>query len=198
MRINHVLVDYENVQPRDLALLKEGPFRIKVFLGPHQAKVPVALAAAMQVHGANAEYVPLETIGTNALDFHIAYYIGVLSNREPSAFFHVISKDSGFDPLIRHLKGKGIFAQRSSSIAEMPVFQRATKSETGDRVEATIAGLAKRKSSKPKSRKTLLSTINAQHGGQLDEHQLAGILAALCRRGVVRLDGDDITYLLPE
>lgn len=197
MRINHVLVDYENVQPRDLALLQEGPFRIKVFLGPHQAKVPVALAAAMQVHGANAEYVPLETIGTNALDFHIAYYIGVLSNREPSAFFHVISKDSGFDPLIRHLKGKGIFAQRSSSIAEMPVFQRAPKSETDDRVEAAIADLARRGSAKPKSRQALLNTINALHKGQMTEQQLSEILAGLCRRGHVRLEGEKVTYSPP-
>lgn len=197
MRIHHVLVDYENVQPRDLALLKEGAFRIKVFLGPHQAKVPVALAAAMQVHGANAEYVPLETIGANALDFHIAYTIGVLSNREPSAFFHVISKDSGFDPLIRHLKGKGIFAQRSTSIAEMPVFQRGATSAAEDRIEATIADLVKRKTSKPKSRKTLLGTINARHGGQLDEHRLSEILAGLCRRGFVHLDGEKVTYSLP-
>ena len=89
MRINYVLIDYENVQPSDLAMLRDGPCKVKVFLGANQAKIPVALAAALQELGANAEYVLLQSSGSNALDFHIAYYIGVLSAQEPSASFHI-------------------------------------------------------------------------------------------------------------
>ncbi len=96
-RTNYVLVDFENVQPKDIGLLKDGPFKVKVFLGPNQSKIPVALAAALQSLGESAEYIILETAGNNALDFHIAYYIGALSAAEPTAFFHIISKDSGFD-----------------------------------------------------------------------------------------------------
>ncbi len=70
MRLNVVLVDFENVQPSDVALLKEGPFKVKVFLGPNQLKVPVSLAAALQPLGVNAEYIPLDSAGKNALDFH--------------------------------------------------------------------------------------------------------------------------------
>lgn len=44
LRTNYVLVDYENVQPKDLGFLKDGPFCVKVCLGPNQSKVPVALA----------------------------------------------------------------------------------------------------------------------------------------------------------
>jgi len=82
-----VLVDYENVQPKDIALLKDGPFKVKIFLGPNQAKIPVELVNAIQPLGINADYVLLEAPGPNALDFHIAYYIGVLSNQEAEAFF---------------------------------------------------------------------------------------------------------------
>ena len=88
-RTNYVLVDYENVQTTDLAMLRDGPCKVKVFLGANQAKIPVALAAALQELGANAEYVLLQSSGSNALDFHIAYYIGVLSAQEPSASFHI-------------------------------------------------------------------------------------------------------------
>jgi len=98
-RTNYVLVDYENVQPtalamlrdasRCFAMLRDGPCKVKVFLGANQAKIPVALAAALQELGANAEYVLLQSSGSNALDFHIAYYIGVLSAQEPSASFHI-------------------------------------------------------------------------------------------------------------
>lgn len=83
MRTNFVLVDFENIQPKDLGLLQDGPFKVKLFLGPNQAKVPVALASSLQALGSNAEYVVLETAGNNALDFHIAYYIGVLSAEDP-------------------------------------------------------------------------------------------------------------------
>ena len=36
--INFVLIDYENVQPDDLKLLEDGPFRVKVFLGQNRIK----------------------------------------------------------------------------------------------------------------------------------------------------------------
>ena len=106
MRANVVLVDFENVQPADIGLLRDGPFSVKVFLGSNQAKVPVSLAAALQSLGANAEYVILESVGKNALDFHIAYYLGVLSAEGKSTHFSIISKDTGFDPLVNYLKGR--------------------------------------------------------------------------------------------
>ena len=31
-RTNFVLVDFENVQPKDIDLLKDGPFKVKIFL----------------------------------------------------------------------------------------------------------------------------------------------------------------------
>lgn len=62
-RTNYVLVDFENVQPPDIALLKDGPFKVKVFLGPNQSKIPVALASALQSLGDNAEYITLDAAG---------------------------------------------------------------------------------------------------------------------------------------
>jgi len=197
MKTNYVLVDYENVQPKDLALLKDGPFRVKVFLGPNQSKIPVSLAAALQVLGSNAEYVTLETVGMNALDFHIAYYIGTLSAHEPSAFFHIISKDTGFDPLIKHLKGKGVFAHRSECISEMPFFKPAIPADHDVQVTAVIENLVKRKAAKPRTQKSLLATVNSLFNNELTEQQLSALFASLCKRGVVKLDGEKVMYSLP-
>jgi len=192
-----VLVDYENVQPKDLGLLKEGPFQVKVFLGPNQAKVPVALASALQPLGANAEYIVIESSGANALDFHIAYYIGTLSCEHPSAFFHIISKDSGFDPLIRHLKGKTIFAQRSTCISEIPFFKPALPAASDAQIEVVVTDLVRRKSSKPRTQKTLLSTLHALFKKELSEQQLSHLFAALCERGIVKVEGSKVSYSLP-
>lgn len=199
MRTNYILVDYENVQPKDIGLLQDGPFKVKVFLGPTQAKIPVSLAASMQALGTNAEYIQLETAGSNALDFHIAYYIGVLATEDPTGFFHIISKDTGFDPLIKHLKARRILAQRSLSIAEIPYF-KATVAVDGNKnawVDAAVADLVRRKASKPSTQKTLLSTLDALFRKELSPQQLSELLDDLRVRGLVRLNGARITYSLP-
>lgn len=197
MRTNCVLIDYENVQPKDLSLLRDGPFKVKVFLGANQSKLPVALAAAMQSLGANAEYVLLESSGSNALDFHIAYYIGALAAQEPSAFFHIISKDTGFDPLVKHLKTKGIFAQRSVSIASIPLLKPALPSTSDAQIDVVVAHLIKLKTAKPRAQKTLLSTLHALFKKELTEHQLSSLFASLIKRGIVKLESTKVTYELP-
>jgi hypothetical protein len=196
-RTNFVLVDFENVQPRDIGLLKDGPFKVKVFLGPNQSKIPVALATAVQSLGGNAEYIVLETAGNNALDFHIAYCIGVLSTTEPTAFFHIISKDSGFDPLLKFLKGKKVFAHRSTCIVDIPYFKPALPAAPEAQVEAVVADLIRRKASKPRTQKTLLSTLHALFKKELSEQQLAALFAALCTRGIIQVDGTKVSYALP-
>ena len=197
VKTNYVLIDYENVQPTDLALLRDGPFKVRVFLGPNQARIPVSLATALQALGHDAEYVVLETSGSNAVDFHIAYYVGVLSSQEPSAFFHIISKDSGFDPLIKHLKGKGVLAHRFTRIAEIPFFKPELPATDDAQVEAAIAHLVRMKAAKPRAQKTLLGTLHALFKRELSEEQLSNLFAALRNRGVVKVEGTKVSYELP-
>ena len=196
-RTNFVLVDFENVQPKDIGLLKDGPFKVKVFLGPNQSKIPISLAVALQSLGDNAEYIILETAGNNALDFHIAYYIGVLSIAEPTAFFHIISKDSGFDPLLKYLKGKKVFAHRSTCIADIPYFKPVLPAAPEAQVDAAVADLIRRKASKPRTQKTLMSTLHALFKKELSERQLTDLFASLCKRGIVRVEGTKVSYALP-
>ena len=120
MSSNFILVDFENVQPDLLATVEQAKFGVIVFVGASQTKVPFEIAAALQQMGPNATYVKISGNGKNALDFHIAFWIGQLSARYPSAAFHIISKDNGFDPLIAHLKERGISAARRPCISEIP------------------------------------------------------------------------------
>lgn len=197
MRTNYILIDYENVQPTDMDMLRDGPFKVKVFLGANQAKIPVALATAVQGLGSNAEYVLLETSGSNALDFHIAYYIGLLSAQDSSAFFHIISKDTGFDPLIKHLKAKGVFSQRSVSVSSIPYFKPSLPPTSEAQVDVAVAHLTKMKAAKPRAEKTLLSTLHALFKKELTDKQLAALFALLCKRGIVKLEGTKVSYVLP-
>jgi len=121
MRKNYVLIDFENVQPESLAALQHDHFEIKIFLGATQTKISFEIAQAMQTMGPRAEYIKMGGTGSNALDFHIAYYIGHLSVKEPTAYFHIISKDTGFDPLIAYLKTKNISVAREADIGDIPL-----------------------------------------------------------------------------
>ena len=112
MKTNYILIDLENVQPNNLEILKGHDFKVIVFVGANQTKISFDLAIAMQSLGSTAEYIKIDGNGPNALDFHIAFYIGQISAIDNNCYFHIISKDSGFDPLIRHLKSKKIYAQK--------------------------------------------------------------------------------------
>src|SRR5688500_4223626 len=139
MYTNYVLIDYENVQVKSLALLKGEHFQVQVFLGPKNMKLHRELVFAMQEFGDRGRYIVLEAGGSNALDFHIAYYLGVLAKDDSAGIFHVISKDTGFDPLLQHLSGKGIACARSVSIEAMPCFSKTTagKNNSKQTPEAT-------------------------------------------------------------
>lgn len=197
MKINFVLVDFENVQPKNVGLLNGGPFKIKVFLGANQAKIPLEMARALQAFGPDAEYIQIDGSGSNALDFHIAYYIGRLAAETPDACFHLISKDSGFDPLIKHLKVKGISCQRAKSLAEISLVKIPNAQSMPERVEAVTKNLAKRKSGKPRTLKTLRSTIRALFVDQLGDEELDGLIMQLTERGTIRVADGKVEYELP-
>lgn len=197
MKTNYVLVDFENVQPKNVSLLNGGPFKVKVFLGANQAKIPLEMVRTLQSFGADAEYIQIDGNGANALDFHIAYYIGRLVAETPDAYFHVISKDTGFDPLIKHLKGQGIFCQRSTSIANIPLIKIANSNSVPEKLDAIIENFSKRRASNPRVLKTLKSTINSLFAKQLSEEEVTGLIEQLERCGVVKIADGKVHYELP-
>jgi hypothetical protein len=97
------------------------------------------MAQALQTFGEDAEYIQVVGSGKDALDFHIAYYIGKLSAENPGAGFSIISKDTGFDPLVKHLKSKHIECKRSASIADIPHLKSPTLSPAKAVAKASVA-----------------------------------------------------------
>ena len=189
-----VLVDFENVQPRNLALLAKHPFRVFVFVGAQQAKLPFELADAMQALGQNASYVKISGTGRNALDFHIAYYLGELVAKSPKSTIYVISKDKGFDPLIRHLKERGCVASRRVDVAEIPELRIPTSRGTDEQVEAVIENLQARGKSRPRKLSTLHNTINHLLDKKLSGNDLNAFVNKLKKRKVIAVDGTKVTY----
>ncbi len=197
MRTNYVLIDYENVQPNSLAGLDAEHFRVLVFVGANQNKVTFEMAAAIQKLGPRAEYVRIAGNGANALDFHIAFHLGHLSTQDPAACFHIISKDTGFDPLIQHLKERQIQVSRRPTVSEIPLLRAANAQSVPQKVGVVLANLRQRKASMPRTLKTLASTINSLFLKQLAEEEIAAILKGLKAQGYIAVDDTKVTYAIP-
>jgi hypothetical protein len=197
MRTNYVLIDYENVQPSSLAALDAEHFRVLVFVGASQNKLTFDTAAAVQKLGARAEYVKISGNGSNALDFHIAFHIGHLSALDSTAFFHIISKDTGFDPLIQHLKERKVFASRSKDVSDIPLLKAANSKTNPEKIDVVLANLQQRGASKPRTLKTLTSTINSLFQKQLTEDELITLLKGLQSKGFITVNESKVTYALP-
>ena len=217
MPTNYVLVDFENVQPDSLAALAGGAFRIKVFVGATQARgrISFEFSNSMQMLGSHAEYVKIARSGPNAVDMHIAYYIGRLVEKEPNANIYIVSRDTDFDPLVEYLQSGGVACKRTKAIAEivrsMPKPRApapATKSARSAVPPAKrahnekLAPIIKQLhslSGKPGTRKKLAQTIAnyyRHHGGVLTETAVEQVIEELIRYKFVSQNGTKVTYHL--
>lgn len=110
-----LLIDLENVQKIDLSAVPSD-VRVLVFYGATQKKLPDELVIQAQPLGTRLTWIRTSGNGPNALDFHIAFYLGQELTHRPASECTVLSKDTGFDPLIRHLLALGHRCQRVNSL----------------------------------------------------------------------------------
>jgi hypothetical protein len=197
VKTNYLLLDYENIHPKNLSLLSGYPFKVLVFAGENQTKVPLELAAALQPFGEDVKYITISGNGRHALDFHIAFTIGELSKEDPERCFHIISKDTGFDPLIKHARKKNIHVYRLKDIADIPLLRQSNVKTTQEKVDAIIENFAVRGSALPRKEKTLANTINVIFQKALKEAELELLIQELNKQGHISIENGKITYHLP-
>jgi len=210
------LIDFENVQPKALQRLVPGSARIKVFLGQHQTRLALELVQALQPFGKDADYIQIDGSGPDAVDFHIAFYIGEIAAREPSTIFRIISKDRGFDPLVKHLTQRGIDIDRLTEIplppaqpAAAPAVNKSAKSAapsqatkqpataavtTKARAKEVVARL--KKSTRPAKLTTLRSSLMSWYQAAWGEKSVNAVLQSLQASKVVTVTGTKVTYNL--
>ena len=194
---NYILIDFENVHPKNLELVTKHPFKVFVFVGASQTKVPFDLADSMQLLGNSAKYIKIAGNGQNALDFHIAYYIGELAGKDPEAHFHIISKDKGFDPLIKHLKGRKIKIMRETDLAEIPLLRVPVSTSNEEKIAAIVKNLGGRGQSRPRKVRTLENTINTLFTRKLDKSELGSLIKELQKRKLIVVNQGNVSYKLP-
>jgi len=107
-----VFVDFENFT-EIIDDIKKINAKIVVLVGLHQAKRSFDFADKLLDSVYSVELLKVKANGEkDALDFFIAYYLGVYTNSNKKLKFTICSNDKGYDPLINHLRGNGINIKR--------------------------------------------------------------------------------------
>lgn len=199
MRNNYIFIDFENVQPTSFEFPEDYPFKVIVFVGANQTKIPIELATSMQGLGDKAEYVVISGNGKNALDFHITFYLGKLYEKDPKGYFHIITKDTGFDVLIKHLREKKTLINRYDDISEIPALKQSNcETLSIDEKIKLIVNYLIKENAKPRKVETLSNTINSICARSLNSNQLDTIIKAMVKEKLIVIDGAKITYTLKD
>ena len=59
--------------------------------------------------------VPRSGQGPNALDFHVAFYLGYVAAKHPNAELVVVANDRGYYPMLAQFRNDSTYLQRQSS-----------------------------------------------------------------------------------
>jgi hypothetical protein len=162
MTLTHILVDFENVQPSapDIALVRGDGVRLTIFRGPGQKKYSADVAEAWQPLGDSVNFIRCAKAGRNALDMHIALYIGKLIGEQKSAGagaarFIIVSKDTDYDPLLIHIRDAlGHVASRVPSIKAALEGRAELRAAKASKAAPTAAAAKKTTAPKTAARKS--------------------------------------------
>lgn len=110
-----LFVDLENVQSVDLTRLPSDA-QVLIFYGVTQKRLPEHLVVNAQPLGSRLRWIKSAGQGRNALDFHLAFYLGEQFKGNPDSECVILTRDTGFDPLIRHVRALGRACRRVASL----------------------------------------------------------------------------------
>jgi hypothetical protein len=189
----YLYIDYENVQDVKVDVIKKTT-KVKIILGNDQTKIPFELVTKTQPFGEMVEWVQVSGKGRNALDFFIVYYIGRDVTLDKGKSFIIYSKDTGFDPLINHLKKSGVKAKRIVSFQEVGSAKNPPIDEVSlNKVLENLRKIGTRSS--PKKRKTLTTHITAQLKDKKSK-EIENIIEHLFIKGLVYEENGLLKYKL--
>ncbi len=185
--MHHVFVDFENVPNVDLALIQDRPADVTLLIGEKQRRLDLDLVRQIHAHAAQVSLVEVGASGRNALDLVLAWHLGNAVERHAGDSFFVISKDKDFDPLIKHLRARGLDVSRVDSFDGLPFLgSAAAPAPVNDpRFAKLIDRLQQKTNDRPVRRKTLLTYINGFFANQLTAPELEAVASALETQEVI-------------
>ena len=186
-----LLVDYENVQEVDLSKVPPS-FDVRIFIGASQSRVPTALLTQALERGGPTKVVRIDGAASNALDFHIAFYLGEYFTERPKAKFVILSGDKGFDPLVRHLTSRKCDCRRISALSQLDGHSPAAHDDKLTRVIERLSAMEKK--ARPRKRKTLAAHIGSYYQNKLPVSEVEALIDRLIHNRQISISGTALTY----
>ena len=189
----YLYIDYENVQDVKVEAIKK-TIKVKIIVGQDQTKVPIDLVQKTQPFGNSVEWVQVDGKGRNALDFFIAFFLGKDVVADSDKTFIIYSKDTGYDPLINHLKKSGIKVKRIVSFQELCQSKKVKIDEVGiNKVKESLTKVTANR--RPKKRSSLTGFIVALLKGT-PKQEIDNIIESMFINKIVYEENGLIKYSL--
>lgn len=190
-----LFIDYENVQNVALTQLAGKNLDIKLFVGNLQNKIPFSIVNEAQSLGDKLEWIKIEGQGKNALDFHIAFFLGYYSSKNDIDEFIILSKDKGYDPLVKYLNSRNTKCRRINSILELTstrTEEAQFKDEKYNKVLENLNKIPKQK--RPRKRNTLRKHIKSLFNNKIEDNEVDSIIDHMFIREQVSEMNHNISY----
>lgn len=186
-RTNYIFVDYENVHELDLDLIAGKPVKVFLVVGLRRKTLPSALARQIHKYHDQVTWIESEGASNNALDLVLAYNVGLQAKADPKGYFHILAVDKDYDPLVAHLRANTILASRDDAFAKIPVLMDMRRFSLEERVQWVVERFKKNKVSRPKQKRSLLTTIHAFCRKELSEPEVQQIVDTLVARKLIEM-----------
>lgn len=120
----------------------------------------------------------------------------IIPEKDPNGYFHIISKDSGFDLLIKHLRERKVLVQRHNQINDIPILKISNSKTLSEKIDAVVLFLINRGNAKPRKIGTLTNAINALFMKTLDADELDRLIKELISRNLIVIEDGKVHYKL--
>jgi hypothetical protein len=189
-RTQYIFIDYENVHEPDLSRISGKPVQVFVIIGVHQTKVPTSLLLIAQDHREQVKFIQTPVAGRNALDLILTLELGRSLASDPSGYFHIVSKDTDFDSVIRHLQSQTKLIARHTSLTEIPALRTPE-----ERVARLKDELSNANHSRPCSRQGIENKIRSCFENKATPEFIEKTIHSFIQAGLLDFtDNDKVLY----
>ena len=187
IRMNYIFVDYENVQEVDLDLIAGKAVKVFLVVGQRRKTLPSLLARQIHQYHDQVTWIESEGATNNALDLVLAYHVRLQAKADPKGYFHILARDKDYDALIKHLRANSILASRDDEFARIPALVAIARLSLEERVKWVVERFQKNKVSRPKRKKSLLTTIGSFCRKELSDEEVQQIVTAMVAKKLIEL-----------
>ena len=179
-RNRYIFIDYENVCEADLSRIVGKSAKVFMILGTRHKKLPTSLFLFAQSHPAQVRIIQTPVDGRNALDMLLALELGQLLAADPDGYFHIVSKDTDFESIVRHLTNEKKLIARYASLAHVPALR--TLEERLAHLKAELEDSAR---PRPATRKTLENKIKSVFENKADPAFIQKTIEDFVKTGIL-------------